>query len=136
MPETMTLLEWTEVYVKHRDLFEKKIASIQAQHDTVLVTQKDGESWKAIAAPELGDDVVAHVGAGRVLLVTRNLKANTDFVAQHWKKLAVNPGLKIIFVNVAKNEKWLLVPSTHDKVTEPATLKLGLQTMHEAVPEG
>ncbi len=132
----MTLLEWTEVYVQHRDLFEKKIAKIAAQHDTVLVTQKDGSSWKAIAAPELGDDVVAHVGAGRVLLVTRNLKANTDVVLQHWKRLAANPELKIVFVNVAKNEKWLLVPSTHDKVTEPSTLKLGLTAMREAVPEG
>jgi hypothetical protein len=133
----MTLLEWTEAYVRHRDLFDQRITSLSSDARGLRVRYKDGTGVLCVATDTLDSKTLEAVGAEeQALIVTRNHKENVEFLVKHWKLLAALSGLKIIFANVAKNEKWVLVPHSHNKIAEPESLALGLQAMFEAVPEG
>jgi|GEM_PF-1652889 len=133
----MTLLEWAQHYLRHRDLFERKIEQIEHEGRELRITQKDGTAYPCIIAETLDEDLLPRLEGEKIaIVVTRNLKDNVTFVAKHWKTLSERQGLKLVFANVAKNEKWVLVPSGHARVAEAASLKIGLIAMHNAVPEG
>jgi hypothetical protein len=128
-----TLAAWAEIYLRHRDLFERRIATLQQDGSGILITNKDGSIVRCLAEDRLGEPVL---DPNVHLVVTRNTKENLEFVIKHWTKLAENPRLKMIFVNVGRDEKWILVPQSHARVAEPESLQLGLQAMFEQVPEG
>ena len=131
------LLEWAERYVRHRDLFEKRIASIEKRKDQLLIKNKDNSATCCLVADSLDDDILAAAAKEeRALVVTRNLKANLDFLVKHWQRFAKLAGLKLVFANVKHHEKWMLVPASHHAVADPESLAAGLQAMFEAVPEG
>ena len=134
----MDLNEWAEHYVKHRDLFEHKIERVEKKGDNrLIITQKDGSSYPCLVIAELDEGLLPNLTTQeKALLITKNLKENVHFVVKHWKELSAHQGLKIVFAHAAKNEKWVLTPHGHAKVAESASLKLGLLTMHRAVPEG
>ncbi len=135
---SMTLIEWAEHYLRHRDLFERKIGSIERKGETgLLIRQKDASTYTCLVAERFDEGILQDIGGKeKVLVVTRNLKDNVVFVTKHWKELSERQGLKLVFANAAKNEKWVLVPSGHARVAEAASLKAGLMAMHDAVPEG
>ena len=133
----MNLKEWAEHYIKHHDLYDRNIEKIEDHGHKLLIYQKDDIIYPCLCAETLTDDVLSKLeGHDKALVVTRNLKDNVTFVLQHWKELSGHHGLKIIFANRAKNEKWVLMPHGHAKVADPASLKTGLMAMHRAVPEG
>jgi hypothetical protein len=133
----LTLRAWTEAYLRHRDLFEHKIASITPEggeeRGRLIVTHKDKSSFVCVV-DDLTEASLEALKEEQLLFVARNRKANVDFLLAHWARFAKHPTLKIVFANVAHNEKWVIRPSTHDKVAEQESLALGLQTMHESIP--
>lgn len=134
MPE---LLDWAEQYVRHRDLFEKKVVSIERQEARLVIKNKDGSLTTCFVTDSLDEDLLTALAKEeKLLLVTRNFKANLDFLIKHWSQFAKLLGLKLVFANVKQNEKWVLVPHSHAAVADPDSLALGLQAMFEAVPEG
>jgi hypothetical protein len=131
------LVAWAERYVRHRDLFEKRIASLEQQEDQLLIKHKDGSSLRCFVADALDDDILAAAAKEeKALIVTRNLKANLDFLVKHWHRFAERAGLKLVFANVQHHEKWVLVPASHESVADPESLATGLQALFETVPEG
>lgn len=132
----MNLVEWAEAYVTHRDLFERRIERKERRGNDLLITQKDGLQYPCLVRERLDETVLPELAGAKTILVTRNLKENVLFVAKRWKELSGNAGLKLIFANAAKNEKWVLVPSGHARVADPESLELGLVSMHETVAEG
>jgi len=132
----MTLLEWAETYVKHRDLFEKRIASIEKDAEGLRIKNKDGSVTNCVVLDALDEKILKLLTHPKPLIVTKNLKENVTFLAKHWQQFAKNPGLKIIFVNLKHEEKWVLVPNSHHAIADPESLELGLQALHDAVPEG
>ncbi len=131
----MSLADWAERYLRHRDLFERRIASLEPAPRGFTIARKDGSSIPCIVAERLDDGILAGLD-GEAIVVTRNLKENVLLVAKEWKRLSRQEGLKLIFANEAKNEKWVLLPHGHAKVAEQGSLKTGLLALHEAVPEG
>lgn len=129
----MNVAEWAEQYIRHRDLFEKKMEKLEHHGDHLTVENKDGSKMECFPIEKLNPSVLEH--RGNILLVTRNLKENLDFLVQHWKAFASQP-VKIVFVNLNVHEKWLIVPQHHDKIADPESLALGLQAMFETVAEG
>ncbi len=128
----MSLREWAETYVRHRDLFKREIEQLEPTAEGFRILKRDGSSTTCIVQETLAPPPeLAHT-----LIVTRNTKENVLTVLKEWKRFAAEPDCTLIFANVKKNEKWVLIPSTHDKVTESASLKSGLLAMHQAVPEG
>lgn len=132
-----TILSWAEAYVKHRDLFEKKIASIETKDALLHITNKDKTTAVCIAVDTLDETALAHAAkAQKALIVTRNLKENLAFLIKHWSAFAKHAGLKVVFANTKVHEKWVLVPHSHAAVADPESLALGLQALFEAVPQG
>ncbi len=130
----MTLTDWATAYIKHRDLFERKIARIEQKEQELLITHKDDSVHPCFVLDTLDEPILEKLG--RIHIVTKNLKDNVAFVAKHWKEFSQHEGLKLIFANEARNEKWVLIPHGHAKIADPASLKTGLLAMHDAVPEG
>ncbi len=131
----MTLLAWTERYLRHRDLFERQIASLTPEAEGFLITQKDGSVRRCVVKETLNENLITGV-KDEVLVVTRNRRVNLDWVLHHWDALAELPGLRIVFVNLTKDEKWVLVPALHARVAEPESLARGLTALFGTVPEG
>ncbi len=136
MDDITTLAGWAEAYVKHRDLFERKIASIEKADGGFLVKNKDGSALQCVVADALDEAVLRRLAKDRLLVVTRNRKANLDFLVGHWTEFSKHAALKIVFANLQHNEKWVLVPSSHAAVADPESLALGLEALFQAVPEG
>jgi hypothetical protein len=128
------LLEWAQAYLLHRDLFKKQIASISKHEHGFTITKKDGSS-KECYVKDLLDDTLLPLLKDHTLVVNRNKRENLDWVIAHWARLSALPGLKIIFANVEKNEKWVLLPHSHDKIADPESLNQGLETMFGTIPE-
>lgn len=130
----MNLHEWAEQYVRHRDLFERQIAKLEAYEHGFRIHQKDGSTRECIVK-DLLDDSLLPLLSDHLLIVDRNRKENLEWVLRHWKRLAALPSLRIVFANVAKNEKWVLMPHSHDRVTDAESLRKGLEALFGSVPE-
>jgi hypothetical protein len=132
-----SLVAWAEAYVKHRDLFEKRIAAIETDGERLLIKNKDGTVVLCLPVETLDETVlVAIAQQQKALLITRNRKENLAFLIKHWTAFAKHQGLKVVFANVAAHEKWVIVPNSHHAVADPESLALGLQAMFDQVPEG
>lgn len=128
------LKEWAHAYIMHRDLFKKQIVKVEQHEHGFTITKKDGSS-KECYVKDILEDSLLPLLKDHTLIVNRNRRENLDWVLKHWDRLAALPGLKIIFANVEKNEKWVLLPHSHATVADPETLHQGLKTMFGTVPE-
>lgn len=133
----MTLLDWAERYVKHRDLFERKIARIEKQGSQLLVRLKDGSGYKVLASEVLNESLLPLIDQlaqqEPCLIVAQNKKENLSFLTKHWRLLASKQRLKLVFVNLEKDERWVLIPHSHDKVAEQGSLRAGLLSLYQSV---
>ena len=132
------LREWTVHYVKNKDILTRKIESITEQgEDSILVKAKDREQLYLIR-PFVKDMQGALAGLKKensVNIVLCNTPDNFNAMLKAWESLIAFPKLTIIFVNPFSqlDTKWVLIPHTHDLISERESLKLGLKTMFEMV---
>ena len=134
MDDAAQLKEWAQMYLKSRDVMERRITKLEDLNGDFIVHQTSGDVLFLIR-PELTDvDEVCEKANGRVCVVVLNIKKNVDKVIKHWENLAPLKGLCIYFVNPALNEKWLLYPYTHNQITEKASLRRGLESLFSMVP--
>lgn len=122
----MDLREWTILYVKHKDLMTRKLVG-HKEVDGKLVFQFKDHNMHAYAMEKLEIPQVD----GKTLLATLQTKENIQFLIKNWNKF-VQPGLTIVFVNPAKNEKWFIVPYTHAQISDP-NIELGIKSLAENV---
>ncbi len=138
MEERMT--DWIINYLKHKDIFRKAIQNIEKKDDHVLITYKDSREIALIIAHlDNADDVIARISRHTersVLLVTLNNRKNIDQLAAHWKRFAEHKTLKVFFINPEADteQKWIIVPYTHSRIADAASLKAGLLSMAANVP--
>lgn len=130
----MNLKEWAEQYLRHRDLFERRIEKIEVEKNIIL-TLKDGTKQECFPVEVLDQDLLKSLKKGSII-VTKNTKENFSFLVEQWEVFSGKEGVKLIFVNLAKNEKWVIIPSNHHRIAEPESLELGLKAMFTQVPEG
>lgn len=132
-----TLTDWTEQYIKNKDLLTKHITSI-TRHDngwTFTVIRKDGTQHVLVAvqfAHEFLNKITPDLNACIVLL---NTHKNIEHVAEHWNQLIALPKLCLIFANpdATGDKRWIIFPHTHDKIIERKTLKRGLESLYLTV---
>jgi hypothetical protein len=138
--EFSELKEWLIIFVKHKDIFHKKIKNISEDGHIVIVEQKDTNQYFAIL-PNLEksstDQFLEKYKDQQLCFVVFNTKNNLDVVIKNWQKFSKLPMLSIYFVNPNSNtdKRWIIYPFTHSKITESSALKLGLQTLFESVDE-
>lgn len=128
------LKEWALAYVKSRDAFDKAIIKLESLDGDFVAHKHSGEVVRFLVRPEVDVGELA-AAEGRVSAVVLNTRGNVDRVVGAWERLAKKKGLRLFFVNPVANEKWLLYPSTHDRVIERKALKRGLYGLFAAVPE-
>lgn len=141
---TQDLKDWFVQYLKHRDMFLKKIESIDEKGDTIHVKYKNQEQKAFIVAHiTTFDSVLKELESGehddkhQVTLVTLNMKDNLKQLISNWDNLIEHHNFNVFFVNpYATDEKrWIVAPRTHHKITDDKNLKVGLKTLFQSVEE-
>lgn len=130
-----TLTEWTERYVKNKDLLLRSVQSI-TKHEagwTLSAIKTDGvQHFLVIPHLENVDALLSKMQPDlNACLVVLNTRKNLDVVVQHWGELIKYPKLAVIFANPESttDKRWIIFPHTHEKITERKTLKLGLESL-------
>ncbi len=130
------LREWAIIYVKNKDIMQKSITSIDENVDgfDFIVRKASGDQF-FLVRPGFSDvDEIVSKGEDKQLgLVVLNTRENLDRVISGWDKLCKLRGLCIYFVNPKSNDKWLLFPYTHERITERAALRKGLESLFSMV---
>lgn len=124
------LLDWAEHYLRARDVFERKIVSLERRTAGLLVTYKHR---KLVVLCQHTFEINSVPTSGHVLLVVTQSVANFETLITNFSSLARNPDLTVAFVNPATAEKWLLKPHVHANVAHPESLRAGLQTLYETI---
>jgi hypothetical protein len=127
----MDLKEWIKTYLKSRDVFQKSIECFEDLNGDFIVHKSDSSTFFLIR-PELKDAKEA-TKDGNVSLVTLNTKKNVNTIVSNWNLLSQKQNLCIYFVNLSSNEKWILYPFTHNKITDKSSLKRGLMSLYESI---
>lgn len=134
------LADWCITFLKNRDLVFRKIASIESQsgESDFAVNYKDGKKQSFFVI-----DDISHISQFLSKLnnefyfsiVTINSEKNFRLLLEKWNDLVQFKHLSIYFLNPfsALEKKWILHPYTHNKISEPGSLKSGLKSIFEAV---
>lgn len=123
----MTLREWMILYVKHRDALQKKLRDVKEEQNSVRF-QFSEYVLTGLALDELRLPKIE----GKTIIVTLQKKENIDFFVREWKAFAAHPDLTVVFANPKKNEKWVIKPALHDKISD-GPLEQGIMSMAEGV---
>jgi hypothetical protein len=138
---TSDLKEWFIIYIKHRDVFLKKIKEIkdiEKNHINIIQTDK---TIKTYIYPKLDESIkeINNLNNNEdINIITANNSNNIKICIKDWNLFSKYNNLKIYFVNpYSKNneKKWILSPYTHNKIAETKMLKQGLISMSENVEE-
>ena len=124
----MELREWTLLYVKHKDIFARKLQKVEEKPDKLIFHFKD-HAMHAYAMESL---ILPQQVDGKTLITTLNSKKNMELLQKNWYAFAMHAHLTIIFVNPTKNEKWFIIPHTHAMIADP-DIALGLKSLAENV---
>ena len=133
------LLEWSINFLKNRDITAKKIEKVEKGKDgfDLYVKYRDREQF-LIIAPDISDigPIIQKVSNDFYFsIVTLNSKGNFASLLGNWSKLVNFKFLNIIFVNPfsSLDKKWIIFPSTHNKICDESSLEAGLKSMFEMV---
>jgi hypothetical protein len=134
MDVSAQLKEWTQIFLKSRDVLQKSITGFESLNGDFVVHKSSGDVIFLIRPEFSNVDEVVEKAQSTAGLVVLNTKKNVNSVIASWDKLAKLKGLCIYFVNPNLNEKWLLYPYTHDQITEKPALRRGLESLFSMVP--
>lgn len=133
------LVNWAVDYLKNKDLFLKKIESIEKEKKgfDVCVKFKDKEQF-FIIQPVIGDidGVLSKFDNEKYFgLVVFNTPGNFDILVKNWGKFVKFRHLCMYFVNPFSqlDKKWIIYPYTHNNICEKSALEKGLRAMFEMV---
>ncbi|MBI2130746.1 hypothetical protein HYU10_03175 [Candidatus Woesearchaeota archaeon] len=135
-PVKSCLAEWTINFLKNRDIFFRKIQSIDTQPDSAdfVINYKDGRKQRFLVLESLNDieaalaefDTASYLG-----IATVNSNSNFDILIEKWEFMIKYSNLIIYFVNPFSSleKKWAVHPSTHNKVASLGSMKPGLRAL-------
>lgn len=130
---------WAINYEQNRDIILKKIKNIEKNADGYNLKISYNEKEKFILVmPSLvnAEEIRFRLKEGRIVtIITINSEQNLDFIADNWKWLIDSPQLTIMFINPFSliDDKWIIRPYIHNKISENGALEKGLKTMFETV---
>ena len=135
---TPHLAQWMERYLKNKDLIHKRIKQIAVSGDTLTLTYADRTTSIRIIPqlPTAQQALIPFASATHCSIVTYNTQENFEAFVRDWETYAkFKRHFSIYFVNpFSKQDKlWVLFPSSHHAITEPAALKPGLITIASTV---
>jgi len=131
----MDLYEWTEEYIRFRDVIRKKIVDIKKQNRSILVKEKEKENPYLIEEDLLeGINKLSDFEKKKsIIIVTLNKEKNLDVLIKNWDNLLEFEDLTVLFSHPGTNEKWSVHLKSHDKISEKKHLKEGLKILFESI---
>ncbi|MFP4403474.1 MAG: hypothetical protein ACLFPJ_03935 [Candidatus Woesearchaeota archaeon] len=133
------LKNWFIEYIKHRDIFLKKIIKITQLNDNLVeVTYKENKI-KYYVTPLLEDlfnQIKKLNNNEQFNIITLNSKNNLNSCVKNWNTFSKFINLKIFFVNPYTKEhdkKWILSPFAHEKIADLKNLKQGLVSISDSI---
>lgn len=130
----MELIDWTSTFIDNLNSFKRDLENKESKDNEINCMYKARGLVKYIVEPDLKQDIFKRL-EGQVVLVCINKKENLVFVIDNWVHFIKNPKLKIIFANPKINQQWSIIPYTHNSISDQKSLKLGLKSLFENVPE-
>lgn len=122
----MNLHDWTEVFLKQRDVHRRLMTSLNITASGFEQKNKDGTVTHVKVSEQLDID------AQYDIIVCLNTEENVHVLVQHWKEFVRNNPL-IVFAHPSSNDKWLLKPAMHARVADDESLEQGLLSMAGAI---
>lgn len=134
MTELEYLLDWTEQYIRHKDLIARKLKSLKRENGRIVAEFKDSKR-SFVCLPVLNNFL--EESSEGLTIVTFNTQYNLSTLVSMWDKVSSYQNLCIIFINpLSTTEKrWMIFPHTHDKICDEESLESGLRSLFEGVDE-
>jgi len=131
----MDFEEWTIRYVKHRDLFFKKLEGFEKFENKIVFRFKD-KTVHYFLQEFLDNELLEKLSKEKnKVVVCGYKKQNMDFVAKNWPRLSSQENFLIIFADPKTGKKLVLNPKSHNSIADPASLEMGLMSMFESNKE-
>ena len=139
----MDLKEWIIQFLKNKDIFQKKIVEMKSESSpmeviykdkkVLIFTQQDANFTELVDALEASNKDESM----NITLICPNKRNNLNELIKHWQRIIDFPRFNMYFINpdAAGDKKWIIAPYIHSKISDPSSLKLGLETMFETVEE-
>ena len=129
----MNLLDWTQAYISYLNSFRNNIVSKDVKENSVVCEYKDKGTITYQVHENLADFKDDEVKDNSILVCLNN-KTNLNYMIDNWPKFIKVKTLKLIFANPKHNLQWSILPYTHNKFSDPVTLKTGLKSLFSSVP--
>jgi len=122
----MHIKEWSHIFLKQRDIIKKEIAELVETKEGFHIRTKTGGEKRVIVNEELKEEKAN-------IIICLNSKKNIEQLVKEWNSYAKEEKLLIVFANPKTNEKWLIKPHNHNKISDKESLKQGLMSMYDAI---
>lgn len=126
------LIEWTIMYVKHRDLMKRNLVDYKILKNYIEFEFKDRKHIYFIYQ-ELNEESLKELKDEFISFIVLNRKSNVEFLVKNWDKFVKYQKINITFVSPKANQSWTIVPHIHDKIAERKKLKSGLMALFDNI---
>lgn len=138
MSEKELLAEWLLNYVRSKDVIAKTIVEIKknAEGFDFVVTKTTGNEFYLVSPGfEQFEKAVEKAATAKVCIIVLNTRENLEKLIKEWQAFSKLQNLCIIFANPNStlDKKWMVYPFTHERITEKASLRRGLESIFSTV---
>lgn len=137
MPEKEELAAWIVDYLKSKDAITKQITAIKQNQPTAdVIIEGSLKNQFIIIQPELADfKKLDPLKDKHIVLVTKNTKANMEFLIKNWNEFIKYLHMSVYFINPnsSTDKRWTIFPATHNKIIEKNSLKKGIESLYATV---
>lgn len=127
----MDIIEWSIHHIKQRDLVKNNLVSFKQEEDKILCEYKDSKATYFCREDLSLEDIKKTDDKEAATFVCRCNEHNFKTLYENWDLFKKKLNLSFIFVNASFTDKWMIKPSVHAKIADPATLKQGLRSMYD-----
>jgi len=131
------MTEWVTNYLKHKDVLDKNIISIDKTSNGLCAKFKRYEQFYLIL-PTITDisELIQKIKEKQSLtLVVLNSRDNFQLMLDNWKRFIDYEQFAMIFINPFSelDKKWIICPYIHNRICDADALVNGLKSIYSTV---
>lgn len=116
----------------------RKIENLEEKENIIIINNKDGTKEICIVeeiSSSYSQILKKYNKTDRLFIITLNKKSNIELMIKEWDDIIEYSGLTMMFVNpnITNDNKWILKPAVHNKITEREVLKTGIYSLSENI---
>lgn len=129
------LKDWTQRYIRNKDLISKRIERLDTEGDLIVCTYRDGKKGQYRILPFITAEDLTRLDVEETTIVCQNDRKNLKVLSDNWDAASSHGELCMIFVNLSSNRRWIIFPHTHNLICDPESLKRGLLALYNSIEE-